>query len=619
MEATLCMRPLFCNEAANWPITVVDWSSIVMRIISFINHRQTVSDFHGVSTLDANSGVELKLKHISDIDGRFFIPSYQRGYRWGELEVRRLLDDMMQGAEAGDNYCLQPIVVRRAGDKFELIDGQQRLTTIFLIYSFLNKSSNGFLPKPKFSLEYETRAGSGSFLSDIDVGRREENVDYWHICEAYDAIAAWYENNGSEPSTLTKLNERFDCNISVIWYEVDPAEDPIALFTRLNIGKIPLTSSELVKAMLLSRDNSGMTRERQEEISLQWDAIENRLHDESLWAFLSNSMPREPRIDLVLDLMAEQKNANADPYATFFYFDTIRQTESPQRVWAKIQHAFLTLCDWYEDHDRFHKIGYLIACGHAMLRELYHLSEEGDKRKSEFDRELEVMIAESVAIGPDRSYGDLSYTRPADYRLLSRLLLLFNVESVRTVDGRTGRFPFDLHKSQRWSLEHIHAQESEPLRKKEQWVEWIQLHVPSVRSLEGDHSKLLEHMITAESNEHLTQSTFEGIFEEVESLLSEEGGLDSMHSIANLALLNTSANAVLNNSTFDVKRNEIIRLDREGKYIPFCTKKVFLKYYTPSERNQVHFWGATDRAAYVSAINEKLGRYLAKPIEGLEP
>ena len=55
--------------------------------------------------------------------------------------------------------------------------------------------------------------------------------------------------------------------MKIIWYEVDKNEDAIALFARLNIGKIPLTSAELVKAMFLSRDNNeSMDKEKQEEI-----------------------------------------------------------------------------------------------------------------------------------------------------------------------------------------------------------------------------------------------------------------------------------------------------------------------------------------------------------------
>ena len=92
---------------------------------------------------------KLETKFVNDIAGKFFVKSYQRGYRWGKSEVERLLEDVFalkgHGGQATKNYCLQPIVVKNLGDEnFELIDGQQRLTTIFLIYNYMHKASNGF-------------------------------------------------------------------------------------------------------------------------------------------------------------------------------------------------------------------------------------------------------------------------------------------------------------------------------------------------------------------------------------------------------------------------------------------------------------------------------------------
>ena len=93
-------------------------------------------------------------------------------------------------------------------------------------------------------------------------------------------------------------------NVKVIWYEVSGKDDSIALFTRLNIGKIPLTSAELVKAMFLCNEgDKPLDREKQEEISLQWDNIEKDLHDESLWYFLTNKSGKKYQ-----DLMTVKKN-----------------------------------------------------------------------------------------------------------------------------------------------------------------------------------------------------------------------------------------------------------------------------------------------------------------------
>lgn len=78
-----------------------------------------------------STNIILETKFVADISGSFYIPSYQRGYRWSETEVVRLLDDIYQNGKK--NYCLQPVVVRKKEDQYELIDGQQRLTTLYLM------------------------------------------------------------------------------------------------------------------------------------------------------------------------------------------------------------------------------------------------------------------------------------------------------------------------------------------------------------------------------------------------------------------------------------------------------------------------------------------------------
>ena len=284
-------------------------------------------------------------------------------------------------------------------------------------------------------------------------------------------------------------------------------------------------------------------------------------------------------------------------------------------IWRSIQHTFLILKDWYENHELYHKIGYLIASGKVTLQTIYNLSK--GKKKSEFTVALDALIRESIAI--KSNYADLSYEKSDDYSRISRLLLLFNVESVRQIDGQTQRFPFDRFKFQgtgkvAWSLEHIHAQNSEGLRKQEQWKKWLELHIPSVQAVNAGEEALIAEMQAAIDKDGLERQEFERLEERVIGLLSAEGNTEYLHSIANLALLNTSDNAALNNSTFDVKRNEIVEMDKRGQYIPFCTKMVFLKYYTPSEKNQLHFWGQADRIAYVGYINEVLKDYLAEPI-----
>ena len=574
------------------------------------------------------SDIILEAKLVGEISGTFNVPSYQRGYRWGEEEVNRLLTDIYdifdEESQSARNYCLQPIVVRRSGEQFELIDGQQRLTTLYLIYKYMSIASNGWLIKePRFSLVYETREKSAAFLAKMDMSLRDDNIDFWFICNAYETIEKWFEQFGDEMSVIMNdFNAYLSKYVKVIWYEVDESQDAIALFTRLNIGKIPLTSAELIKAMFLSSDNKGeMTRERQEEIALQWDNIEKELHDDGIWYFLTNRSHTgyQTRIDLVLDLIAGKPDDNKEKYYTFFAFEKKRKNEDPKLIWQEIIHTFLILKDWYGNHELYHKIGYLIASQSKTLAEIYNAS--NNKTKKEFVSILDLYIRESIDI--PENYADLSYDKTNDYTKISKLLLLFNVESVRKNGEMTEWFPFNKYKYQNngkvvWSLEHIHARQSQGMKTQEVWKEWLRLHIDSVKSLDGDNEELISLMTEKCNQARLERQDFEYLRARVEEKLSAKGSVEYMHSIANLALLNSSDNSALSNSTFDVKRNEIIKMDKNGAFIPFCTKMVFLKYYTPSEQNQLHFWGEADRIAYVNAINDVLHDYMNEPI-ALEP
>ena len=225
--------------------------------------------------------IVLETKLVGNITGEFFVPSYQRGYRWGKDEVTRLLDDIY--SNGNNNYCLQPVVVCKNGNIYELIDGQQRLTTLFILLQYIKKE---FKPRIelKYKLSYETRKKSAEFLANIRDTLAGSNIDFFHIYQAYKAIDNWFRAQEDEVVAADDIYGYLVKFVKIIWYEVDESEDAIGLFTRLNIGKIPLTSAELVKAMFLSKDNNDeMDREKQEEISLQWDNIEKELHNESLW------------------------------------------------------------------------------------------------------------------------------------------------------------------------------------------------------------------------------------------------------------------------------------------------------------------------------------------------
>jgi len=139
----------------------------------------------------------LELKLIGDITGSFRVARYQRGYRWGMLEVGRLLNDIWENGDK--DYSLQPVVVKRdAEDEWELVDGQQRLTTLYLIFIYMQRAGLKNVG-PQYSLTYDTRPKSRDYLQNPDASLADDNIDFFHLNAAYTCIQTWFEQKGPTP------------------------------------------------------------------------------------------------------------------------------------------------------------------------------------------------------------------------------------------------------------------------------------------------------------------------------------------------------------------------------------------------------------------------------------
>ncbi len=570
-----------------------------------------------------STNVLLTDKLIGDIQGKFFVPGYQRGYRWTDTQVRTLLNDLWEHCNASvqKEYCLQPVVVRHKPEDncYELIDGQQRFTTILILLLYIKDELNQNF-NIKYTLEYETRPDTTKFLTDINGSQADDNIDFFHIFQAKNGIAKWLDSILENDPTLYKITILFrlldylTTKTKVIWYEVDNNEDPISLFTRLNIGRIHLTNAELIKALLLKNyDGDVVDRERQER-SLQWDDIEKNLRcdNDELWYFITSkkSDGYPTRIELLFDMMANKKDNERDRYFTFFWFENEIKQRGVKNVWEDILRNFLQIKEWYADRVMYHKIGYLISSDSASMADILNIAK--GRRKSELLQEIKTLIANSInfKLKEGDTYSDLNYEK--NYKEINKLLLLFNVESI-IAEEVYQRFPFGKYNTAEWSLEHIHAQNSQGLKNKDTQIEWIKMHIKSVKAVSpnGQYESLLNELETIVKSEKIeSRGSFDELFYAVCNALSENTDTEYIHTISNMALLSRCDNSALNNSTFDVKRNQIIEMDKKGAFIPYCTKMVFLKYYTPSSDNQIHFWGERDREAYISAINKTLKPYL---------
>ena len=597
---------------------------------------------------------------------KFFIPSYQRGYRWTEQQVKDLLNDILEFSQKkkqeSEYYCLQPLVVKRK-DKdvlssikaatsieevetllkgsWEVIDGQQRLTTLFIILSVLGETSVYFL-------EYETRIGSEKFLEKIDENKKDDNIDYYHICQSKQTVASWLDNDviDKEGFKETLLNK-----VKFIWYEsVD--EDPIKVFTRLNIGKISLTNAELIKALFLNRSNFGEKdsehlKLRQQEIASEWDNIEYTLQNDEFWLFLhEKSYNRPTRIDFIFDLICEQKtlgtfdNIGTDGYKTFRYFyEYFKQKEEKQEsdpyvqqktkieiCWSKVKDYFQTFKEWFDDLELYHYIGYLVEYNYSLsgLVSIWHSSKDKDSFVNYLKAEIKTKIERCPCL-------DFQYKEDGSDKGKCKPILLFqniqtvinqNKNNLSNKDYKLGvfyKFPFHLYKLENWDVEHINSNTTNDEEDADTQKEWL-LNV----YLSADNDAQQKIRSYFESSEDEKGKLFEEIKKQIPQ--NEEWTPVEKNRIWNYTLLDSSTNRSYGNAIFSGKRRVIIgkdkglsisipKIGKDGKiqlgeekkakssFVPPSTKQVFMKYYSAT-MSDANYWTKVDAEGYLKDIDD---------------
>lgn len=599
----------------------------------------------------------IELKSINELLGmKFFIPSYQRGYRWTEQQVKDLLNDIWEFSKKKKQeyefYCLQPLVVKRNDEdvlrkikdantigevevllkgSWEVIDGQQRLTTIFIILSELKEEG-------LYSIKYKTRDTSEEYLKKIDEIKKDENIDFFHIYKSKQTVLTWLGNDDEKKS---KFKEILLKSVRFIWYE-SVEEDPITVFTRLNIGKISLTNAELIKALFLNRanfdeDNSEHLKLRQQEIASEWDNIEYTLQNDEFWLFLhEKDYERPTRIDYIFDLICEQKalgeyeNIGTDDYKTFRYFYEYFKsgTSDIEKCWGKVKSYFQTFKEWFDDLELYHYVGYLIHQG-EKLDSLYK-DWNDTKSKEDFVIKLKEKIKDKIKGCNDLAKQYEVAGGPAK-TTCKPILLLHNIQTVVNQNNQLKskeeyklpvfyKFPFHLFKKENWDVEHIDSNTTNDLEKEKDQKEWLKYSVLGAESSDELKEKI-KKFIRGDND----SDSFEMLSHEIEQSTHESwhNPEHDKNKVWNFVLLDAGTNRGYGNAIFPAKRRCIIGKDQGKTYlidsetlepslqdgaiafIPPVTKNVFLKYYNTSVDN-LREWSENDAGAYKRNILETL-------------
>lgn len=650
---------------------------------------------------------------VNEIQGMdFMIPNYQRGYRWEELQVRELLKDLHNFIKSPTSgfYCLQPLVVKRSViDKssfysnittllssikdetdpigclesnlqrytsWEVIDGQQRLTTLYIILMVLKNH----VP---YNLRYQTRPDSKEFLENIMSKSTEDgdkNIDFKHMFMAREEVVSWLNDKSEEDKSM--LYDTILEKVKFIWYE-SIGEDPIDVFTRLNIGKISLTNAELIKAALLNKSNytnlhSDIIRTKQIQIATKWDEIEYALQDDEFWLFLNDKNSKElTRIDFIFKILFEndcfdlkselteedyEDLIGNDRYSVYRYFakkiEMVSVSPSFEdyfdKIWGEVTALYDTLREWYNDPLLYHYIGYIIWSleddkkgpkdRRKEINKWYKSWRLESSDKKAFLQKIKNEIRDNIIGKSSAELKKLHYEK--NKSSIRKVLLLHNVQTVisqhEIQDDKYKlstfyKFPFHLFKKEVWNVEHIDSATTNDLSKTKDQKSWIRAAIADGK-LKYDDERI-KRFLSLKDKE--TIEGFQDIYEEVmkkypsDNLLNEcakspEGDeVNERMLIWNLALLDEGTNKSYHNSIFSVKRSFVIYKE-QGVHCYLSDKgeveidtqraiafvpictKQAFMKYYTSDANALLAWTRGDAEKYHDDIIEKLTDFLRK-------
>lgn len=613
---------------------------------------------------------------LDSIEGSFIIPSYQRAYRWGRKQVENLLDDFYEFATgSGKTFFLQPLVLCPSDtlpDAYELIDGQQRLTTLYLLDAALCHVQGRGARQLRYGIVYQARADLEDFLkglvadNDIQFEDVEESLDFYCLFQAWQIIRNWLANKDMG-DFLPTFHARLLNNVKFLWHDssVESDSSPAQKFIRINTGKIPLADGELCRALFLMPHNHDLSadfpspscdmgREVLEHIHSRllykrrlilahdWDVIERSLHDESFWNFIGGAAYKDSvRMGFLLELHNNVQAAFPGEHVCFdkysHEFNTINLHRDAAQAWEELVESLERLKYWYRDNDYYHWIGYLTlmnGCGALS----FLLGQARMLTETEFRSLVKDEIRKSIA--PDLPpLDELSFQN--NYLLCKNILILFNIEYSRRHQGHSPRFPFPVFSLENNTIEHVYARNVESLKEWEDRVQWIEEHRNFIAELDygqvqGLGSAVNKACLTVDefsrrkreilemadkfifsvrNGEKISEEIMTERFNAISDSLSkfiERHEDDDVHTLYNLALLDHDLNSYFRNSIFAIKQKKLCKRLLEGKtFIPAGTIALFMRHFERGRR-EAPWWTREDQEDYRAVLGETLGEFWPK-------
>lgn len=600
---------------------------------------------------------DIKLKSIAELASyQFRIPFQQRGYKWTPDNIIILIKDLLDFIQSEKIlYCLQPITVYQDNEDFVVIDGQQRLTTLFLLQKYLKEEHNADLVSYSLSYDRDKNEERKKLLINPIVAIDDKDSDSFFITRAYLTIKEAFEQKDSpySPSDFIELLKRESCqkSVQVIWYLLENDRKAHQVFRDLNSGKIQLSNAELIKALLLNRTNH---LRNHEQIAAQFETIERELDNDRLWYMFNDKEPNrikgQSRIDILFNIVAgvTPSEYDIDSRKSFFVFCN----SDLNNKWLEVIDLYSRLKDFYNDTYIYHYIGfYNYMKGSQRVFRLKDIVERSKKTgKHAFKESLRKEMISLVALDPNKGFSidDFSYgvkpqklrglfilhniaTILSAYDALNEALKKHNKKEVRTYEY----FPFDLLHKQGWDIEHISSQTENSLTseaERNEWLEGVKTDFDFPQSVEQrigsstlDDEKSLDELLRLYRSLNLKDGdSFNAFFKRFVEIF--DNNIANKHGLGNLVLLDSHTNRSFHNSLFPRKRRIVIIADGgsqdkvikekvERVYIPICTKNVYLKAYNKKRDVSLTNWTQDDYDAYYDDIQQKINDYFVSPKE----
>ena len=556
------------------------------------------------------------------------IPDYQRGYEWGENNVRLLLEDLKKFLDKiyiSDTdkflddklfYCLQHITIinKDNGEYYNVVDGQQRLTTIAIILSYFGKAD---LLKGK--LKYSSREDTGEFLNNEIFTRKyweqndKEDVkhkDEFYIRAAANMVQTWDKEQTWNSNQRKRYIEILLNRTKLIVNVVSGNEEMI--FANINGAKAELDGADLLRAVQITHsskekyeithsDNSNEVNEYRVKMGMLLDEINNWCGQKDVRIFLSRFLKDDSfdksgfnekpyPINYLYRMMYEMHPDNNMPFE-FRFFEyglDIKGNGGGDDNWEmyiELKRIYGFVRDWYENDEIYHYLSYLFSNFKSKVNFVaIYKTWENSKGKLSFITELEKDISKYIlerysSDGENNEepakeklkndLANLSCSWYHDKESLVKILILLDV--IYSCKSKY-RLPINYFVSKDEDIEHIGCQtpNEEDLNNKAKWLEYIKKL--NDYKFDIDKGKLDEWEKLLKEKE---------VIDNVTSNIIDELNSYGLNSIGNLVLLHSSQNRSYRNASFNTKKSIIIEDYYNDKYsIRPYTLKAFSSNHT---------------------------------------